>query len=145
MIPKPFPFPIEIGVDICRTARIASLLRQERTRNRWAQRVFTRLEWPALVRRFQRVDRADGETYSQAQNRQQQLKHAREGSGESTRYPEQDIWMLPKLSTLTFILENQEAYWSAIGDDRSRLGILARHLAGRLGSPRDMINVIILV
>ena len=145
MIPKPFPFPIEIGVDICRTARIASLLRLDRIRNRWAQRVFTRLEWPALVRRFQRVDRADGETYSQAQNRQQQLKYAREGSGEGIGHSEQDIWMLPKLSTLTSILENQEAYWSAIGDDRSRLGILARHLAGRLESPQDMINIIALL
>ena len=145
MIPKPFPFPIEIGVDICRTARIASLLRQERTRNRWAQRVFTRLEWPALVRRFQRLDRADGETYSQAQSRQQQLKHAREGSGEGIGYPEQDMWMLPKLSTLTSILEHQEAYWSAVGDDRSRLGILTRHLAGRLESPCDMTSIIALV
>lgn len=145
MIPKPFPFPIEVGVDICRTARIASLLRQERTRNRWAQRVFTRLEWPALVRRFQRVDRADGETYSQAQNRQQQLKHARQGSGEDIGDMEQDIWMLPKLSTLKSIFENQEAYWSVIGDDRSRLGILARHLAGRLENPRGTIHIIALV
>ena len=57
---------------------------------------------------------------------------------------EQHIWMLPKLSTLKSILENQEAYWSAIGDDRSRLGILARHLAGRSGTPGDMISVIAL-
>ena len=141
MIPKPFPFPIEVGVDICRTVRIASLLRQERTRNRWAQRVFTRLEWPALVRRFQRVDRADGETYSQAQNRQQQLKDARQEPEEGMGDMEQNIWMLPKLSTLTSVLENEEAYWSAIGDDRSRLGILARHLAGRLETPRNMINI----
>ena len=141
MIPKPFPFPIEVGVDICRTARIASLLRQERTRNRWAQRVFTRLEWPALVRRFQRVDRADGETYKQAQKRQQQLRYARQEAKEGMGIMEQDIWMLPKLSFLTSILDNQEAYWSAIGDDRSRLGILARHLAGRLETPHDMISI----
>lgn len=141
MIPKPFPFPIEVGVDICRTARIASLLRQERTRNRWAQRVFTRLEWSALVRRFQRVDRADGETYSQAQARQQQLKYARQEPEEGMGDPQQDIWMLPKLSSLTSILEDQDAYWSAIGDDRSRLGILARHLAGRSETPRNTISV----
>ena len=141
MIPKPFPFPIEVGVDICRTARIASLLRQEKTRNRWAQRVFTRLEWPALVRRFQRVGRADGETHSQAQNRQQQLKDARQQPEEGMGNMEQNIWMLPKLSTLSSILENEEAYWSAIGDDRSRLGILARHLAGRLETPRNMIII----
>ena len=141
MIPKPFPFPIEVGVDICRTARIASLLRQERTRNRWAQRIFTRLEWPALVRRFQRVDRADGETHSQAQKRQQQLRYARQEAKEGMGDVEQDIWMLPKLSTLTSILDNQEVYRSAIGDDRSRLGILARHLAGRFEIPHDMICI----
>ena len=131
MVPKPFPFPIEVGIDICRTARIAALLRQEQTRNRWAQRIFTRLEWPAIVRRFQRADRAEGETYGQAMKRQQHLRLAREGNLDGVKDLGQNVWMLPNLASVSSMFEDEELYWSAIRNERSPLGGLARHLAGR--------------
>ena len=40
-------------------------------------------------------------------------------------------WMLPKLSGYSSTFEVDELYWSAIADERSTLGALARHLAGR--------------
>lgn len=112
MAPKPFPFPIGVGVDICRIDRIAAILREENTRNRWARRVFTRLEWPALMSKFKNANRVDRKPHKQEKN---------------------SPWMLPKLTAHSSILDNEDqtAFWSAIADDRSVLGRLARYLAGR--------------
>lgn len=54
MVPKAFPYPIGVGTDICQVHRIASFLRRRDIRERWARRVFTRLEWPSLWRAFKR-------------------------------------------------------------------------------------------
>ncbi|KAL9042475.1 MAG: hypothetical protein Q9214_003768, partial [Letrouitia sp. 1 TL-2023] len=49
MPPKPFPFLLGVGVDIARIARFTRLLeRGDQEFLRWARRVFTRLELPAL-------------------------------------------------------------------------------------------------
>ncbi|KAL2047053.1 hypothetical protein N7G274_001072 [Stereocaulon virgatum] len=126
MSPRPFPFQLGVGIDVCRIARIAALLRQESTRNRWARRVFTRIEWMALCRRFERVNQL------QAGNsvRQAAKDESHEASVRS-KIAGEDLWMLPKLPNLSSIIEDPEAYSSAINDARSPLGSLARHLAGR--------------
>ena len=135
MAPRPFPFQLGVGIDICRITRIVALLRQESTRNRWARRVFTRLEWMALCWRFERVNQLQaGEPVEQKIVNYQQSNQESQDAPEGIKIPEKDLWMLPKLSNLSSILEDTEAYSVAIGDARSPLGSLARHLAGRLDS-----------
>jgi len=117
---KPFPSPYRTGHDICQASRIATLLQQETTRNRWARRVFTRLEWPALVRRFQHAARADGEDEQQYQ-----------APGERSAHQKVGIWLLPKLSRFTMLSNDPDQCRAAIADRKSPLGSLVRHLAGR--------------
>jgi hypothetical protein len=130
MSPRPFPFQLGVGIDICRIARVAALLRQESTRNRWARRVFTRIEWMALCRRFERVNQlqAGNSVRQAAKDESHEASVRRKTTGE-------DLWMLPKLPNLSSIIEDPEAYSSAVNDARSPLGSLARHLAGRLVFP----------
>lgn len=45
---KTFPFPIGIGIDLIQTTRIEGILKDQYKLNRWAQRIFTRLEWPFI-------------------------------------------------------------------------------------------------
>lgn len=53
MPPKPFPFLFGIGIDIARIARFTRLLeRSDQDFLRWARRIFTRLEWPALQEQY---------------------------------------------------------------------------------------------
>lgn len=124
MAPKPFPFPFSVGVDVCRISRIAALLRHKDVRNRWARRVFTRLEWPVICRRFERANRLEGHSVREAQKERQQ-------SADVEKKPENDIWMLPDLSTQAEILGDDGVFQSAVADPRSRLGALAGFLAGR--------------
>ena len=129
--PKPFPFPIGIGTDICRVNRIAAILRHEYIRNRWARKIFTRLEWPALCRRLQRVEKAVEEPVKRADvGSDARLENT---SGTVMRFYDNSIWMLPSLSGYSSIFEDENLYWSTVADERSALGALARHLAGRLG------------
>ena len=127
--PKPFPFPIGIGTDVCRVNRIAAILRREYTRNRWARKIFTRLEWPALCRRLQRAEQAIGEPFGQAHVTSDQKLEDEDHA--VAKYYDNTIWMLPRLSGYSSIFEDEKSYWSVIADERSALGALARHLAGR--------------
>ena len=128
--PKPFPFPIGIGTDVCRVNRIAAILRHEYTRNRWARKIFTRLEWPALCRRLQRVEQAIGEPIGQADVASDQKLEDEDPA--NAKYYDNKIWMLPRLSGHSSTFKDESSYWSVIADERSALGALARHLAGRL-------------
>lgn len=129
MAPKPFPFPLGVGVDVCRVNRIAAILRHEHTRNRWARKIFTRLEWPALCSRMQRVEKAMGEPIGQADAASdQKLDHE---NPTITKNYDNAHWMLPGLSKYSSTSEDAKSFWSAIDDGRSALGALARHLAGR--------------
>jgi hypothetical protein len=56
MPPKPFPYPIGIGIDVCQPIRVLKLLTDSRTLNHWLMKVFNRLEWPALRSRFKLAD-----------------------------------------------------------------------------------------
>ena len=130
MAPKPFPFAIGIGIDLCRVSRIAAILRHEHTLNRWARKIFTRLEWPALCRRLQRVEQSLGEPLVEEANTGNDRALGDE-SQVVARHHDNANWMLPKLSGYSLTFEVDEFYWSAIADERSTLGALARHLAGR--------------
>ena len=89
----------------------------------------------ALCRRFERVNQLQaGEPVEQKIINYQQSIQESQDAPEGIQIPEKDLWMLPKLSNLSSILEDTEAYSVAIGDARSPLGSLARHLAGRLDS-----------
>lgn len=53
MAPKPFPYPLGVGVDMCHIPRLYRILGQQGNYvTRWARRVFTRLEWPHLSQKF---------------------------------------------------------------------------------------------
>lgn len=129
MAPKPFPFAISIGIDVCRVNRIAAILRHEYTRNRWARKIFSRLEWPGLCKRLRHVERATREPVGQIDAASSQ-KLDKENQAIAKNY-DNAIWMLPRLSGYSSIVDDEKSYWSAIGDERSALGVLARHLAGR--------------
>lgn len=60
---KAFPFPIGIGIDLIQTSRIESILKDHYKLNRWAQRVFTRLEWPFISHKFQQHAASLGQTH----------------------------------------------------------------------------------
>lgn len=132
MAPKPFPLPISIGIDICRVNRIAAILRHEYTRNRWARKIFSRLEWPGLCKRLRRAERVTREPVGQTDAASNQ-KMDKENQAIAENY-DNTIWMLPRLSGYSSIFDDEKSYWSAIGDERSALGDLARHLAGRSDS-----------
>ena len=124
--PKPFPFPIGIGTDICSVNRIAAVLRHEFTRNRWARKVFTRLEWPFLCRRLRHLEKPTEIAIGRADvASDENLGHK---SGVVRRYQEDTIWMLPRLPSIP---EDDDSYWSVVADKGSASGSLARYLAGR--------------
>ena len=136
MAPKPFPFPLGVGVDVCRTRRIAALLRQENIRNQWARRVFTRLEWPALCKRFDRANGGEGEVVGSSD----QKKSCNNSTASDIDSGSNDVWMLPELSKHSEVLQDSELFWSTIEDGRSKLAVLAHYLAGRLGPSKNTPN-----
>lgn len=53
MAPKPFPYPIGVGVDICHIPRLHNIVgKRSDYVTRWARKIFTRLEWPHLWQKF---------------------------------------------------------------------------------------------
>lgn len=52
MPPRPFPYPLGTGIDICKVSRVANIIRDDGNATRWVAKVFSRLEWPAIWRRF---------------------------------------------------------------------------------------------
>ena len=71
---------------------------------------------------MQRAEKAIGEPGDQ------KLHNENQAIGESYGNA---IWMLPRLSGYSSTFEDENLYRSAIADERSTLGVLARHLAGR--------------
>lgn len=56
MGPKPFPYPIGVGIDICQFTRLYHNLSHDSERvTRWARKVFARREWPILHQIFYRA------------------------------------------------------------------------------------------
>ena len=135
MVPKPFPYPLGIGVDVCKVNRIAQFLRNDSLRNRWARKIFTRLEWPALWSVFLKTQRAttgrgggvNGKDWTAGQRSYQSFSGKEFHSDDS-------IWMLPVIPDA---LMSRDATVGgndpekSINNERSPIGLLARHLAGR--------------
>ena len=57
MPPKPFALPLSVGTDIARVSRFTNLTKNELNFNRFAQKIFTRLEWGFLARKCAQSDR----------------------------------------------------------------------------------------
>ena len=142
MAPKPFPFPLGVGVDICRISRIAALLRQEKIRNQWARRVFTRLEWPALCKRFEHANCVEGELFK-SPNQERNDENNNDYTMRTEDICSNNVWMLPELSEHSEVLEDSKLYWSTIADGRSKLAVLAHYLAGRSGLSENTPNRIL--
>lgn len=60
---KIFPFPIGIGIDLVQTTRIEGVIKDQYKLNRWAQRIFTRLEWPFISHNCQQHTVTLGHTH----------------------------------------------------------------------------------
>ena len=52
MPPKPFPSRLRVGTDICQVSRLAHIASNVKYLNSWANKIFTRIEWPALYQRL---------------------------------------------------------------------------------------------
>ncbi len=52
-MPKPFPFPLNIGTDICHSPRIFTILRQKRIARRFIKRVLTEEE---IIENWHRIE-----------------------------------------------------------------------------------------
>lgn len=140
MAPRPFPYPLGVGVDICQVHRVAGFLRREELRNRWARKVFTRLEWPEIRKSFLRAQRANTDQRGNAIRKDPEAyqRENKEFEDEDVGV-ENSLWMLPSLSNFSKLLDdpNNNNYMTAISNERSPLGTLARHLAGRSGVPHS--------
>ena len=55
MPPKPFPFKIGIGTDICEIERMGAII-QTGYHTRWARKVLTYLEWPSFETKLQEFE-----------------------------------------------------------------------------------------
>lgn len=129
---KPFPSPYCPGHDICQISRIAAILRDEATLSHWARRVFTRLEWPALVRRFEQAGGIgkDSNMVTGVRGYQQSRKEdTLAGEGGRTQHP--PFRMLPTLPIYTQLSQESNKFEAAFADESSPLRGLVRHLAGR--------------
>ncbi|MCJ1342522.1 hypothetical protein MMC31_000708 [Peltigera leucophlebia] len=60
---KAFPLPIGIGIDLIQTSRIETILKDHYKLNRWAQRIFTRPEWPFISHKCQQHASRLGDTH----------------------------------------------------------------------------------
>ncbi|KAL9129080.1 MAG: hypothetical protein Q9217_002387 [Psora testacea] len=143
MVPKPFPYPISIGTDICNVYRIAGLLRLRDVRERWVKRTFTRLEWPAIWQSFLRVRlNSDGKKSIGVKDYDFFVKKAEDAASELDEEDKSGIWRLPDLSTSDIELRimAKESFNKMIGDEKSPLGQLTRHLAGRWAAKEAVIK-----
>ena len=120
MAPRPFPFPLSTGVDVCYVNRIAGILRRDETRDRWIQKVFTRLEWPEMCDRIEAAN--VGVSYKEYKDTKDDLEGGNSKSG---------AWELPNLNNHVTTLSENKLFTAAISDFRSNLGRLARFFSGR--------------
>ncbi|KAI4133221.1 MAG: hypothetical protein LQ338_000279 [Usnochroma carphineum] len=59
MAPKPFPYPLGVGIDICHSQRLHKVLSLPgEGATRWARKVFNRQEWPYI---WQKCHQASGQ------------------------------------------------------------------------------------
>lgn len=112
MPPKPFPYPIGIGIDVCKPSRIVRLMRDHDKLNRWLRKVFNRLEWPQLVSSFKGAQNAaPGD-----------IGHPRDDFNRHQPLILSHSWIPPPPSTKNVRVP-------------ATINALAQHLAGRLAPP----------
>lgn len=130
MVPNPFPYPLGVGIDVCKVSRLARLLHAQRLCNRWARRVFTRLEWPALWHQFQMTRSATRAATEKTDMTTSGVSAEERPCQMLDRVPtDSSILMLPEIpmswSSMTGV-ENETLFY-----ERSPVGLLARYVAGR--------------
>ncbi|KAL9103156.1 MAG: hypothetical protein Q9163_001761 [Psora crenata] len=144
MVPKPFPYPLGVGTDICNTNRIAGLLRLRDVRERWVRRTFTRLEWPAIWQSFQRVRLMSlGDNGNRAAKDYEYFVKKEEDASRATGLQnENQIWSLPDLSTVAGDIGHmgRDSFSKILADGNHPLGPLTRHLAGRWAAKEAVIK-----
>lgn len=120
MPPKPFPYPIGIGIDVCQPIRIMKMLTDSRTLNHWLMKVFNRLEWPALISRFKLADNvAPGLEEIEALN---------------AFLPDNDA----RAQSLILTQPWRPTAGSTLNDAPAVTSALAQHLAGRCETPHEL-------
>ena len=124
---KPFPSSYSIGHDVCEIRRIAFIMRYDHRLQNWARRVFTRLEWPLLVRRFQQ---AGGEI-----DNHHKMRH--DASGQKKQRYDEDICKVPMLPEAV-LSRDTDKFEASVADLTTPLRRLASHLAGRFDRLRDI-------
>lgn len=130
MVPKPFPYLLDIGTDLCSVKRIAGLLSHRRPREQFIRRNFTRLEWPLIWKSFQRAsDNSDGYD-AWITRKTASVSHLEQSAKDDMRpSPEESsIWSLPDWS------KPRKSYNEEVLDENSPIGNLVRHIAGRFAS-----------
>lgn len=128
MVPKPFPYPLGVGIDVCQVHRVASFLRTEDSRNRWARRVFTRLEWPAVLNQYLLTQRTAIEEQLTDKGKDWMIRRKSHGNQNDA------IWVLPVLPPLNPDKGQSmfgSEYYKATSNERSPISQLGRYLAGR--------------
>ena len=130
MVPKPFPYPLGIGVDVCKVSRVMRLIQNYRLCNRWARKVFTRLEWPALWDRMKEAQLTATADTGNGHRKDSLIGIEDDPTRTQSSAPTDNfIWMLPDVSEDRCGSSDSEA----VSHEHSPLKVLARHLAGRYG------------
>ena len=130
MVPKPFPYPLNIGTDLCSVQRIAGLLNHRRPREQFIRRNFTRLEWPLIWKSFQRASDSPN-SYNAWINPNTASVSRLEQIAKADERPlaeELSIWSLPEWS------KPRKSYNEDVLEESSPIGNLVRHVAGRFVS-----------
>ena len=136
MVPKPFPFPFNVGTDICSINRIADLLRQRHIRERFVRRIFTRLEWAQIWKSFERVSLTQWKTCSNlaGEDRDNYVIGERYAATASNSKTNCATLNLPDVPGPSSGLGSSEAFDRAVKEGASTLGELIQHLGGRFAT-----------
>lgn len=130
MVPKPFPYPLNIGIDLCSVQRIAGLLSHRRPREQFITRNFTRLEWPLIWKSFQRASDSPNSYNAWINPKIASLSRLEQiaKADERPLAEELSIWSLPEWS------KPRKSYNEDVLEESSPIGNLVRHVAGRFAS-----------
>ena len=130
MVPKPFPYPLNIGTDLCSVKRVAGLLSHRRPREQFVRRNFTRLEWPLIWKSFQRASDSPNSYNAWIKPNTASVSHFEQiaKAGERPLAEDLSIWSLPDWA------KPRKSYNEEVLEETSPIGNLIRHVAGRFAS-----------
>ena len=132
MVPKPFPYPFNVGTDICKVSRLAGILCQPSQGERLVRRLFTRLEWPFIWKSLHNVSLLQTDIPSGTDHKgeisyasgEQHAASAKDSKGDSS------TWTIPGLSSSSIGLDLRTLSRAA-RDTKSLFGGLVHHVSGR--------------